>query len=104
MPLPADPAAVRITVQEGEQYLEPALGPSWHGTDGDHRVILCHVTLDRKTSRRAVSLEFPGVPKRMWTLDLASDPEPMSGFTDWQLPAGRADPKIEMNYRLTAER
>lgn len=104
MPLPADPAAVRITVQEGDQYLEPALGPSWHGTDEGRRVILAHVTLDRKTSRRAISLEWPGVPKRTWPLALASDPEPMPGFTDWRLPAGGADPKIEMNYRLTAER
>jgi hypothetical protein len=102
MPLP-DAAAVRITVQEGDQFLEPALGPSWHGTDEGRRVILAHVTLSRKTSRRTVTLALPGVAEQSWSLGLSSDPEPMPGFSDWKL-SGAAGPKIEMNYRLREDR
>lgn len=104
MALPADPAAVRITVQEGGQYLEPALGPSWHGTDEGRRVILAHVSLSMKTGRRSVTLALPGVAEQSWPLGLSSDPDPMPGFTDWKLSDGRPTPAIEMNYRLTAER
>jgi hypothetical protein len=104
MDLPPDPSKVRITVQEGGQYLEPGLGPSWHGTDEGRRVILAHVTLSMKTGRRSVTLALPGVAEQTWPVDLSSDPDPMPGFSEWRLSAGGADPKIEMNYRLTAER
>ena len=104
MPLPSDPAGIRIGVQEGSQTLEPALGPSWHGTDEGRRVILAYVTLTRKTSRRIVSLELPGLPAQSWRLRLPSDPDPMPGLTDWKLSDGRPTPAIEMNYRLIAER
>ncbi|MBS0246779.1 MAG: hypothetical protein JSR61_09170 [Proteobacteria bacterium] len=103
MALPADPAGVRITVHEGGQYLEPGLGPGWHGSDEGRRVILAHVTLSMKTGRRSVSLEMPGVASQTWTVALASDPEPMSGFTEWRLSGERGAVPIEMNYRLTAE-
>jgi len=103
MPLP-DAAAVRTTVQEGDQFLEPALGPSWHGTDEGRRVILAHVTLSLKTSRRTVTLALPGVAEQSWPLGLSSDPDPMPGFSEWKLPDRAAEPKIEMNYRLGEDR
>lgn len=104
MPLPADPAGLRIAVKEGAQVLEPALGPSWHGTDEGRRVILAHVTLSLKTGSRSVTLELPGVRPQTWPLDLSRDPQPMAGYSDWKLSDGRPTPAIEMNYRLSAER
>ncbi|HWK97234.1 MAG TPA: hypothetical protein VNR39_17600 [Pseudolabrys sp.] len=104
MALPPDPAGIRIAVQEGSQTLEPALGPSWHGTDEGRRVILAHVTLSLKTSGRTVTLELPGVPQQTWPLELSRDPGPMPGYSDWKLASGRPAPAIEMNYRLRADR
>lgn len=104
MPLPPDAAKVHITVSEGHQVNDVTLGRSRHGTDGDHRVILAHVTLSMKTSRRVVSLAFPGVPEQTWTLDLSSDPDPTPGFSPWRLSSDKVTPAIEMNFRLTAER
>jgi hypothetical protein len=104
MPLPSDPATVRIAVKEGAQTLEPALGPSWHGTDEGRRVILAHVTLSLKTGTRSVTLELPGVSQQTWPLDLPGDPDPMPGYSPWRLARGSPEPKIEMNYRLSADR
>lgn len=104
MPLPVDPASIRIAVKEGAQTLEPALGPSWHGTDEGRRVILAHVTLSRKTSRRIVTLSLPGAAEQSWSLGLPSDPDPMTGYSDWKLSGRAAEPRIEMNYRLASDR
>ena len=102
--LPADSKDVHITVTEGGQYAEPILGPAWHGTDGDRRVILAHATLSMKTSRREVSLEIPGVPEQTWQLKLSSDPDPTPGFSPWRQAIGSPAAKIEMNFNLTADR
>jgi MFS family permease len=104
MALPPDATDVHITVEEGQQQAEVMLGSGWHGTDGDHRVILASVTLSRKASRRVVSLELPGVPEQTWRLDLPSDPDPTPGYSPWRLPNSTSAPKIEMNFRLTADR
>jgi hypothetical protein len=104
MALPPDVTDVHIVVEEGQQYAGVMLGERWHGTDGDHRVILASATLSRKTSRRAVSLEFPGVSEQIWQLDLASDPDPTPGYSPWRSPSGTSTPKIEMNFRLSADR
>jgi hypothetical protein len=104
MPLPPEAAAVHITVDEGGQGAEVILGRSWHGTDGDHRVILAHTTLSMKTSQRTVSLEIPGVSTQTWAVDMASDPDPMPGFSPWRVSGSGGNAKIEMNFRLTAER
>ena len=65
MALPPDVTDVHIAVEEGQQQ-DPSvmLGAAWHGTDGNRRVILAHATLSRKTSRRVVNLELPGVPEQ----------------------------------------
>jgi hypothetical protein len=104
MALPPEAADVRIAVEEGKQQVDVLLGRAWHGTDGDHRVILASATLSRKTSRRVVSLEFPGVPEQSWQLDLSSDPDPTPGYTPWRLADRSSGPKIEMNFRLSADR
>jgi hypothetical protein len=104
MALPADVKDVHITVAEGGQYAEPSLGPAWHGTVGDRRVILAHASLSRKTSRRVITLEIPGVPEQAWQLNLSSDPDPTPGFSPWRLAIGAPAAKIEMNFSLNVER
>jgi hypothetical protein len=104
MALPPEATDAHIVVEEGQQYADVPLGRSWHGTDGDRRVILASTTLSRKTSRRLVTLEFPGVPEQSWQLDLPSDPDPTSGYSPWRLSSRNANPKIELNFRLSADR
>jgi hypothetical protein len=89
--------------EEGQQHAGVMLGAWWHGTDGDRRVILASATLSRKTSRRVVNLEFPGVPEQTWRLDLPSDPDPTPGYLPWRFPSSTSAPKIEMNFRLSAD-
>lgn len=103
MALPPEATDVHIKVAEGRQYTEVLLGRAWHGTDGDHRVILAKATLSLKTSRRVVSLEFPGVAEQTWQVDLPSDPDPTPGFSPWRLSSTSAS-KIEMNFHLGADR
>jgi hypothetical protein len=105
MALPGEATDVHITVAEGQQTADVLLGPSWHGTVGDRRVILASATLDRKTSRRVVSLSLPGVAQlQSWQLDLATDPDPTPGYSPWRLASPTSDPKIEMNFSLSADR
>ena len=104
MALPPDASDVHIAVDEGRQQTDVMLGRSWHGTDGDHRVILASATLSYKTSRRVVHLELPGVPEQTWQVDLPSDPDPTPGYSPWRLASAAAAPKIEMNFHLGADR
>ena len=91
-------------MEEGTQHAEVLLGRQWTGTDGDRRAILAHASLSMKTSRRVVTLEFPGIPKLAWQLDLPSDPDPTPGYSPWRLSSSASTPKIEMNFRLSADR
>jgi hypothetical protein len=95
---------VHIAVEEGQQHAIVMLGARWHGTDGDRRVILASATLSRKTSRRVVNLEIPDVPEQTWQLDLPGDPDPTPGYSPWRFPNSTSAPKIEMNFRLSADR
>jgi MFS family permease len=104
MALPAEATDAHIVVEEGQQYADVPLGRSWHGTDGDRRVILAWTSLSMKTTRRVVRIELPGVPEQSWPLDLPSDPDPTSGYSPWRLPSRNSTPKIEMNFRLSADR
>jgi MFS family permease len=103
MALPPDVKDVHIAVEEGQQHTEVMLGARWHGTDGDRRAILASAMLSRKTSRRVVKLELPGVPEQAWQLDLSSDPDPTPGYSPWRLSSSTSTPKIEMNFRLSAD-
>jgi len=103
MALPPSAEDVHITVNEGPQPTDVLIGQSWHGTDGDHRVILASASLSMKTSQRIVSLELPGVAPQVWQLNLASDADPTQGYTEWQFANGTPAPKIEMNYQLSAD-
>lgn len=104
MALPPDATDVHITVEEGQQHADVMLGASWHGADGDRRVILASTALSRKTSRRVVSLELPGVPQQTWQVNLPSDPDPTPGYSPWRVASGASAPKIEMNFQLSADR
>jgi hypothetical protein len=104
MALPSEATDVQITVGEGQQRIDVNLGPTWHGTDGDHRVILASASLMRKTNRRVVSLGLPGVPEQTWHLDLPNDPAPTPGYSPWRFPDATSTPKVEMNFRLSADR
>jgi hypothetical protein len=104
MALPPDATDVHISVEEGQQHADVMLGRSWHGTDGDRRVILASATLSRKTRRRVVNLEIPGVPEQTWQLDLPSDPDPTPGYSPWRLASNTSAAKIEMNFHLGADR
>jgi hypothetical protein len=104
MALPPDASDVHIAVEEGQQGTDVLLGSRWRGTDGDHRVILASASLSRKTSRRVVSLQLPGVAEQTWQLDLPSDPDPTPGYSPWRLARGAPAAKIEMNFRLSADR
>ena len=103
MALPPSAEDVHITVSEGPQPTDVLLSQSWHGTDGDQRVILASASLSMKTSQRIVSLELPGIPEQTWQLNLSSDADPTQGYTEWQFANGAPAPKIEMNYQLSAD-
>lgn len=103
MALPPEAADVHITVEEGEQQTDVLIGTRWRGSDGDRRVILATATLSRKTSRRIVRLELPGVAEQTWQIDLPSDPDPTPGYAPWRLASGNAAAKIEMNFALNAD-
>jgi hypothetical protein len=51
-----------------------------------------------------VILELPGLPRQTWELDLSSDPDPTPGYTPWRLPGSGPSARVEMNFRLSADR
>jgi MFS family permease len=104
MALPPSSDDVQIAVEEGDEHAMVMLGASWHGHDGDRPVILATATLDKKTSHRVVSLTLPGVPEQDWRLDLSYDPDPTADYSAWRLPSDASAAKIEMNFRLRADR
>lgn len=104
MSLPADKKDVQIEVEERGGYAMLDLSELWHGDDGDRAVILASASLSYKTHHRVVSLTLPGMPTETWRLDLSGDPDPTPGYTAWRLADNAAGTKIEMNYRLRADR
>jgi MFS family permease len=104
MVLPPSSDDVQIAVSEGEDHAIVLLGESWRAHDGDRKVILATASLSQKTSQRVVSLNLPGVPEQNWRLDLSYDPDPTPGYSDWRLPSSASTTKIELNFRLRADR
>jgi hypothetical protein len=104
MSLPADKKDVQIEVEERGGYAIIDLSELWHGHDGDRQVILATASLSYKTHHRVISLTLPGMLTETWRLDLSSDPDPTPGYTAWRLPDNAPGTKIEMNYRLSADR
>ncbi|MGV7216542.1 hypothetical protein [Bradyrhizobium sp. UFLA05-112] len=104
MALPPDRTDVQIYVDEGHGYAPVTVGELWHGHDGDRQVILATAALSYKTSRREVSLTLPDAATETWRLDLSRDPDPTPGYSPWRPGIGGSPAKIEMNFRLSADR
>jgi hypothetical protein len=104
MVLPPNKDDVQIDVGEGQRHAIVSLGESWRGHDGDRQVILASASLMYKASQRAVTLALPGAPEETWLLDLSSDPDPTPGYSDWRPPRHASAPKMEMSFRLRADR
>jgi len=106
--LPPSKDDVHIDAQEGRQLAIVSVTESWRGHDGDRPVILATASLMYKARQRIVTLALPGVPPQTWRLDLASDPDPTPGYSDWRPPwrppSTASAATIEMSYRLRADR
>lgn len=102
--LPDKEEDVHIQVEEATGYAEAMLPANWRAHDGDRKAIISSASLMYKTRHRAVSLTLPGVPAQRWPIDLASDPDPTPGFSPWSIASEPSPAKIEMHFRLTADR
>jgi len=104
MNLPPSNDEVRVDVDEVHGHAIALLSENWRGHDGDRQGFLATASLMYKASHRSVSLSLPGVPLEIWRLDLFSDPDPTPGYSPWRLASGTPATKIEMSFRLRADR
>jgi hypothetical protein len=104
MTLPDKEEDVRIEVEEASGYAIAMLPANWRAHDGDRRAIIATASLMYKTRHRAVSLTLPDMATQRWLVELASDPDPMSGFSPWRVASGAPPAKIEMHFRLSGDR
>lgn len=104
MTLPDKEEDVHIEVEEGTGYANAMLPANWRAHDGDRKAIISTVTLMYKTRHRAVSLTLPDLPTQRWSIDLPSDPDPTPGFSAWRTASESSPAKIEMHFRLSADR
>ncbi len=99
-----------IEVDDGDGHAFAIYGDKWFGPgkwyrqDGDRTVLLASAELNKITYWRRVVLTLPDVPATIWTLDLDSDPYPIPDYTPWRQANGAPASKIELRYRLTADR
>jgi MFS family permease len=104
MTLPDNLEDVKIEIEEASGYTDAMLPPNWRAHDGDRKAIIATASLMYKTRHRAVSLTLPGVPTQRWSIDLPSDPDPTPGFSPWRVASDGSPAKIEMHFRLSADR
>jgi len=104
MTLPDNAEDVHIEIEEATGYANAMLPPNWRAHDGDRKAIISTASLMYKTRHRAVSLTLPGVPTQRWPIDLGSDPDPTPGFSPWRTASEPSPAKIEMHFRLSADR
>jgi len=95
---------VRIEVTEERGLAIGSLGQDCGESPGERQVIEATASLMYKAHRRLVRLTLPGAPSETWQLDLSSDPDPTPGYSDWSLPIGPSAAKIQMSFRLRADR
>ena len=104
MTLPDNEEDVHIEVEEATGYANALLPANWRAHDGDRKAIIASASLMYKTRHRAVSLTLPGIPTQSWPIDLPSDPDPTPGFSPWRVASEPSPTKIEMHFRLSADR
>ena len=104
MALPDNEEDVKIEVEEATGYANAMLPPNWRAHDGDRRAIIATASLMYKTRHRAVSLTLPGIATQRWSVDLPSDPDPTPGFSPWRAASEPSQARIEMHFRLSADR
>lgn len=104
MTLPDKEEDVHIEIEEATGYADAMLPANWRAHDGDRKAIIASALLMYKTRHRAVSLTLPGVPTQRWPIDLPSDPDPTPGFSPWRVASEPSPAKIEMHFRLSADR
>jgi hypothetical protein len=104
MTLPDKEEDLKIAVEEAQGYANALLPANWRAHDGDRRAIIASASLSYKTRHRAVSLTLPGLPTQSWPIDLPSDPDPTPGFSPWRVASEQSPTKIEMHFRLSADR
>jgi hypothetical protein len=104
MTLPDKEEDVQIQVEEAQGYASAMLPANWRAHDGDRKAIISSASLMYKTRHRAVSLTLPGTPTQSWPIDLPSDPDPTPGFSPWRVASEPSPTKIEMHFRLSADR
>ena len=104
MTLPDKEDDVHIEVEEAQGYANAMLPSDWRAHDGDRKAIIASTSLMYKTRHRAVSLTLPGIPTQSWPIDLPSDPDPTPGFSPWRVASEPSPTKIEMHFRLSADR
>ena len=104
MTLPDTEDDVKIEVEEAQGYAIAMLPANWRAHDGDRKAIIASASLMYKTRHRAVSLTLPSLPTQSWAIDLPSDPDPTPGFSPWRTASEASPAKIEMHFRLRADR
>jgi hypothetical protein len=104
MTLPDKEEDVHIEIEEATGYANAMLPANWRAHDGDRKAIIASTSLMYKTRHRVVSLTLPGIPTQSWPIDLPSDPDPTPGFSPWRIASEPSPAKIEMHFRLRADR
>lgn len=104
MILPDNKEDVQIEVEEARGYATALLPANWRAHDGDRVAIIASASLMYKTRHRLVSLTLPGIPTQSWPIDLPSDPDPTPGYSPWRVASAPSQAKIEMHFRLSADR
>lgn len=95
---------VRIEVEEAQRHATAGPAANWRAHEGDRPAIIASASLTYKTRHRAVSLTLPGLPTQSWPIDLPSDPDPTPGYSPWRVASEPSPTKIEMHFRLSADR
>jgi MFS family permease len=108
--LPEHSDDIEIEVSDGDGRAFMTYGEEWFQNgrwfrrDGDRLILLASAELSKTTYRRAVRLKLPQASEQVWSLGMDSDPYPIPDYTSWRTADSASDPKIEMRFRLTADR
>jgi hypothetical protein len=108
--LPEDADDLELVVDDGDEHASAYYGEKWFGAgkwhvlEGDRQVLLASAELNKISYWRKVRLRLPNIPEQVWSLGLDADPYPIPEYTPWRGANGAPGSKIEMRFRLTADR